>query len=669
MINEKILEKLYNFVIEHDGITEEQLNTLGFNDREIQELVEQEVIQSTSLGCYKYMDFRRLCDYAKRLFKSDLQGARKYFERCLQSNADDLECNYHMFFYSIQDFDYAGSFLFLNKIYSSTNVDLIKNVKLYIYILSMIVTLPDEYRQVLDNLTEKELKLIYVEENAKFIKPYNQIIRLIWKKKFGDFFKVFQSIPENFQDIHLLIIKTLMLHANGYHVNMGQNIIYNIRQKNYEYVYETIFKRNSRTICTKLESYELVLVEKIMHLVNTGIIPKIKSTGSTTVFEAIENNDFDRAMEIEEEFAIINKKVKEASIFNYLLEELYNLISEIKKFQSDSFGTQERETISVEVANSNNVVPDILGQIQDKPDMDISAYVKEFLKSSRYQKYDFVVLNLIRHGNIYDYTKALLILTKMSKMQYEFELAHFIDGFYRYLKQGELEKAEVYFTIIKEAKKIGYNCVFTAQLEDLLQDAKAASIKDNNSSTKSELQENTDSEMGEHESDILMIDEYAELYDKVQSETMVFLKSLNQSDADKIIASMDAYADVEVFSVHDIYCDMLCIRKKPDNYRLLDSKKTFNDGKYLYRIGEYEQCIEYYKELIQANSVYAFIYALIGLCYEKLGKLDLALDFLIVARHTAKIENKECIYDTDIERIHHMLCQSSEKKISLTIKK
>ncbi len=124
------------------------------------------------------------------------------------------------------------------------------------------------------------------------------------------------------------------------------------------------------------------------------------------------------------------------------------------------------------------------------------------------------------------------------------------------------------------------------------------------------------------------------------------------------------YDDMTSFSIDERENKHIVLRYcVPKNE--VDYKTLIHLGKNAYFAGDYEGCLKYFGEILEESDFPRdFIYFRMGMCYQKLGDLEKAIDYLIVAQEVAKKFYKENVYDYSklITRLQRVLDTKTKGK-------
>ncbi len=95
--------------------------------------------------------------------------------------------------------------------------------------------------------------------------------------------------------------------------------------------------------------------------------------------------------------------------------------------------------------------------------------------------------------------------------------------------------------------------------------------------------------------------------------------------------------------------------------KYFDFSKTAKEGNSAYSRGEYDDCIESYRKLLEFGEPKAWVYAKLGLAYMKKFDKDTAIDYLTIATELAKEEQSDLDF-TDLIASLRDLIDPEDKK-------
>lgn len=335
MINEKNLEKIYEEVITGNDLTTKKLITFGFNFEDLKELIKVGILERKEIGLYQLLDVDKLFCYGKKLLSDKkYKKATKCFQKCYELNPNHLSTCFQLFLTEIQNEKYENAFKYLKIFFVSNNETFIRDINFFLLLLNSITTIPSEYRKYVQNLEFKDIKI----ENSNSdeiddIEENNKIrLSVINAKLKSAFPRLNQMLSKkenvSYQDI---LIKQLLYIAIRKEIQIKAKIMDFIKQKDFKQLKEYLKNLSSRKILTKYELTIQKLVNDMLNIMSTGKIPEKKTLDTKSVFVAIDNKNYELALELYE--ANISNPTFDGknNVIYLLLKEISCIISRSQK--------------------------------------------------------------------------------------------------------------------------------------------------------------------------------------------------------------------------------------------------------------------------------------------------------------------------------------------------
>ena len=107
------------------------------------------------------------------------------------------------------------------------------------------------------------------------------------------------------------------------------------------------------------------------------------------------------------------------------------------------------------------------------------------------------------------------------------------------------------------------------------------------------------------------------------------------------ISGIDNIKDTILFSVGNNENKKQVLRYRKYCTTSIDKSEVIEEANKLYNNGEYDLCIEKYKQLFSFKNVKTWVYVKIGLAYLKNKNIDAAIEYLTVANYISKTNNQK----------------------------
>lgn len=266
--------------------------------------------------------------------------AIKYFLECYKLKPTHGGTCYQLFFKNIHKKQYEEALQYCIALYHSETVTPrdIKDNNFFLFLLSMLMELPQEYKEYLKTLKFNDMSVD--EEDYRFLNPkdQNQIRKLAFEGRFGAaYYLLKNNADEEERELNVVevMIKLLLSRVISEQEVMNEEILKFINQKQY---YELILylrtKEQIRPL--SLQYYHiLVLVYNLLEIKVKRKIPEKVIFQTYSIFDAIASKDYEYALYLSKSYnekAIIANTVSLA--LNKLLIEINQVIEEIQKEQN-----------------------------------------------------------------------------------------------------------------------------------------------------------------------------------------------------------------------------------------------------------------------------------------------------------------------------------------------
>ena len=299
MMNTEKLNKLLTMVVNERPLITKKLKEEGnFNAKNIHAFVEEGYLRRTKLGHYVFCNAEALVAKGIELtFNNELQLAEQYFKKAYETNQKNSSVvfSYFLFCLFTQKYDIALSLY--NKLMAIDAISHGYDYNYYLYLISSIIELPYEYKVLVRNMT---LKNIEIPENSEQ-RDYNESRKQAFLKKFGIaegelniVFKDCKTIP-----FQIFVTKELYKRARLLNdkrvknvINERANLASLLRDKKYAEAIELLQEKEKTRTISHSERHLIIVLNDLEFIEKTRAIPKPNLTKPTSIFEAIENEDY-----------------------------------------------------------------------------------------------------------------------------------------------------------------------------------------------------------------------------------------------------------------------------------------------------------------------------------------------------------------------------------------
>lgn len=490
MINEENLSKLYKSVVDEIELTTKELNSFGFNSKDLNDLIERESIIRVKRGLYALKSVDELLYYGKQLIaQKEYDKATQCFEKCFQIDPTHTGVCFQLFLRCVQKKDYEKAFEYFDVFYNSKNEFYNADSNFYLYMLSMITELPEIYREYAKYLKFEDFRVDYKDKRYANVYLQNKIRTSALNQKF---ILAAKQLNESVQEkgslsVQDIIIKTLLTQAIEIQTQNRNTVISLIKQKKYEEIIE-FYERllNSHYLSTS-DSYTLTLTRELLNIIKFKNVPEKQVYSTKDIFTAIDGKNFELALSLA---SVRNQAYNSSGDDNAIYLLLNEIVNRSKELKGNISKTQEITPVTTpkEVAkpvvepqtivthtspvSSSAIFADIIRYLMSN-DLDNSIRtLRNYLASINKSEYEFLIVDLIKMSLLerdIAFTKPMTALTLISRENYSFDISSYIQEFYINLSQNKFEEARLYLDIISKGNKLGQDCVITDGLYQVLE--------------------------------------------------------------------------------------------------------------------------------------------------------------------------------------------------------
>lgn len=347
MINQENLNKLYEGFIDKNELSTKEVNSYGFNGKDLTDLINQNILKRIRRGYYTLESVNELFSYGKNLMaQKKYNRALECFKKCYELNPRHLGACRRLFLGNINQEKYEDAFKYL-KILLDTN-DLYDQADnyFYLYLLSILTDIPDKYKKYVSDLKMKDIKILSNDKRYKDIPQQNDMRLAVLQNKMSYALKQLNNLIAKHGSSNMpeAITKSLLSKVIEAEDKNKKNLTKLIKGQEYEEIIKILEEKNKRHTLSLSDKYALKLARQIIELQNTKQIPQKTIFQSGNLFEAIDGNDYDLAFLLEENF--INKKRLNSSddIIYLLLTDICNIIKQISFSKQPLVDTIKSET-------------------------------------------------------------------------------------------------------------------------------------------------------------------------------------------------------------------------------------------------------------------------------------------------------------------------------------
>lgn len=714
MINEENLNKLYEGIINGNELTTKELNGHGFNSKDLADLIEQGSLQRVKRGYYSFQSIDELFYYGKKLIVAkEYNKATECFKKCYELNSNHSGACFQLFLRSIIKKDYESAFKYFEVLLDTENPYYRADNNFYLYLLSIITDIPDRHKEYARYLKFEDIRVDFNDKRYQDVPQQNKIRISVLQRKFSYALKQLRDLITQYDSLTVQdkITRILFFQAIDAENLSKNNLLEFAKNKKYEEIANYLEEKDKRHILSLIDSYTLKLVNEILHLQETNQVPEKTIFQSEKLFEAIDGNNYELALRLNERYIVENNINNSENTINLLLLDICDMIKQISSPSQTPIEIVEEKFVEVTseeilyeepILSATNIsssssFSDVIGFLMKSDLENAFRTLRNYMEAINKKEYEFLIVDLIKLSLIEKdiaFTKPMIALTYVSRENFKFDISNYIQEFYIALAQNKFDEARIYLDIISKSNKLGQDCILTEGLLQVLNNAEAMiQYKRNNQvldnveqafikSQSLVLQTNVNPAPVKKSKEIVQIespkvDESIKQHSVTRNsekefirskyelllngQGMVLLRPMDNERRKKIHEIVREYPDMVSFSIGERDNRQIVLRYKPSIDEHVDLKNLINMGNLAYKEGNYDTCIEDYLQLLQFGEPKTFVYAKLGLAYMKKLEKDTAIDYLTIATQLSKQEDGQFDFTELIDNLKGLVDKNNRK--------
>ncbi len=634
--------KIYESILNNEELTSKKLEEIGYSKEEIDKLEKNDLLEKESDDSYRLKTIEELLQYGKLLLQeNNFEKATACFDKCFMISPTNREASLQLLFRMIQNRNFQRSFEILEVLSNNRDELFQQDLNYYLFLLSNITEVPERFKNMVKTIKLYDISI--PKDNTYYEDVYTQnIIRKysIQKKFAKSLFILNKTIQENSsRTISDAIIKSLLIKATESE-QVSRNEVFNyIKEKEYDKIRNHFLEKQNNTYLSAYEEYLLLLASKYEEIKENGKeLPK-KYFKEGSLKEAIETNNFELALRMNQNFNNVNGIEKKKSAINLMLEDIMQLIKSLSEKKIEERNTNQKENNSQELSS-------ILNCLQKKEIDSVIAKIYSYLHSVNKENYEFMVFDLIKISLIekdFSFTEPMLALTLIHNNQYQFDFSKYLKKFYQKIKEKRIEEAKAYLDLIKKGNECSTEKVNVEELDRLLalsinHECKNSILSDYQEECVKKDSPKTVAEKVENERRYL-----SKMHEKLKQERgIILLPPMEEERIEQILRIAKEMKEFNPFVIEVDQKKQIVLRNKPSRNQFYNTKRLIDESNESYRNKDYEKAIEANYILIEiTSSPRSVTYYKTAICFLMNRNKKKAIDYLTVAVALAKTENKQ----------------------------
>lgn len=640
-------------------------------------LVENGILARVKRGYYSFNAINDLFYYGKKLISmKEYDKATACFEKCHELDPFHPGVCFQLFLRCIQNRDYQGAFQYFDRIYDTDNQYYQADSNFYLYLLSMVTELPERYKLCAKSFQLEDIRVDFTDKRYTDIPSQNKVRMSSLSQRFTLAAKQLNYLIRQNDTISVqnFVIKTLLNQVIEKQKENNRMIIQLLSEKQYEKLINYLESLQENHNLSVVDQHTLFLTKDLVDMLRTGIIPKKQIFTANKIYDAIDGKNYELALSLSSEYINKFQLKSDENAIHLLLIEIKNIIE--RKNESLIVETQEVksdvETLKEQSIAQQNMGPsllpsDIIRYLQENDLKNVFLSLGNYLDSIGKKQYEFLIIDLIKISLIEgdtNFTKPVNAFTYVAKENFQVCVSEYLQNFYEVLSKGRFDEARIYSDIISKSleqmlisteKNFNFqeNNGILEMSEHFIQNDQTVSMSGatkisyepvvpekvfdqsvtNQAPTQKLKKEASTSIKNVDYDDTEFI--YQKL-DDLSERGIILLRPMNQERRREIHDIVQKIPDAVSFSIGFGNNRQVVLRFRPYLSDYVDIKELSIRGSEAYKNGDYDACIDAYRQLLEFGEPKVYVYARLGLAYMKNSNIDLAIDYLTVATELSK---------------------------------
>jgi len=347
------IEILYKILLNKQELSTSNLMKHGISKEDIELMIEQRILMPIKKDEFRLVTAEKFRQYgAKLLTANHTIEANRCFQICYELEPYGRNIAIQYMLSKIIKKKYDEAFEIFSKIELQHQEKYEKDNNLYLYLLGNITICPKEYQDKIRKLKPQDILL----SQGVNTKVENEIRTAIARHKFKYAYQLINNrySKERNYSLKFEVIRILVIQAISAEAELKENLLNLAKKENYNEIFSILTTNKQQRYLSDIELGILQITEAILNLINYQIIPTPSDIESKDMYEAIKNNNFKLALELNEEFLEYTQQDKNENTIYVLLTKLNDLIEkQLKEYKLYQEKMKHTETIEIETQTSN----------------------------------------------------------------------------------------------------------------------------------------------------------------------------------------------------------------------------------------------------------------------------------------------------------------------------
>ena len=664
MINFNNEKNMYDLFIDNKVLTTQDLLGVGFTNKDLTRLIEAGKIKRVSRGFYELASAQGLFKYSLILSSKrcrEYEKSKKALRRCVEIEPDNGSIQTRLFLNAIVDDDYDTALKCFEVMDKTDNIRYKKDQNLWLFLLSFICELPNEYMSRLKDMKLDDILTLKDDNRYPDRLLQNKIRNAIWRQSFKEASNLSKTMQKPTDKKIGSIITEKLLGKAIFVYCRDHDYLYDLIMKGkYEEVLELLTTVKEKRGLNLVDEQFLVVVSDMLYILNEKKIPLVDEDKQILTFtDALMAHDYEKLLEIYR-LSAGRKTSKSSKFMGILLERIDNEITKLRNQEVENVEVVENNQIASDADRRFSLIASsLMGGDVDMAFQLLDDYLATIGKSEfRGYVADLIKLSLLKKD--VSFTEPILLLSVLSRDEFDFNVATYIQDFYFNVARNNFKEAAIYLDILSMSEALGGIKIPTRELRDkLIEDAKDAGISaEELGLVKKEVLPTppvAEDEKNDGSIDSLISKPYdveSAVNDILNDTNLIMLEAMNDDEIRAVVDMATSVPKVQAITIEEADGKKRVLLRYYDKHgpyvNISENLKLANTK---YRNWEYDEAIELYQSVLpKIETPRSFIFARLGECYRKTtydGDYSKAIDYYTMAMAQSSREAEPLDY-TDL---------------------
>ncbi len=463
MKNTSNFENVYRALLEGQELTTKLLNSYGFSAYDLRNLVKEGVFVHLKRDVYTLSKVDGLYEQGKKLLgEGKIDEAGRYFIRSFALDSTHLDNCFQLLLYSLYRNNYSKAFALFEIILASDNAFYKNDANYYLYLLYLGgKKIPEQYDTLVRKIRKEEV--LVSKSDKRYANPnlQNQIRSTAFEFDVARTFSLFNRNQSNYSDeFEYAVVGKLMYGWRNYE-KVGSSLIF---EGKYEDALQFLRNKQKLKKLSKNDQMLLYLLNQILMIKSSGNIPPVRKEKCNNAYEAIENDNYSLALQLQLKYIRENNLNEKGSTIYSLLEQICHLID---KTPSSSTTCEDIDFFDSSCLPFSH----FLSLLETNDFERAFSFLKDYLQLLNKSDFEFLIARLVKISLLEKdsmFFKPAIAFVAIHQDDFNVDMGKYIQAFYGALAEKEFEIARIYLEILSKANEMEQECILLQGLYQVL---------------------------------------------------------------------------------------------------------------------------------------------------------------------------------------------------------